>query len=227
MNRDETLALRQPECQGEQDYLRKIIASNLSSGESAMTPQEIFDILNSRFVDCGVEFFPQTQEGGDAFIRIAPESLVEVCQFLKMDPGMDFKLLHCLSGVDYGDHLSSVIHLFSLTHRHWLTVKAECPKDNPVLPSLATVWKAANWHEREAYDLLGIQYEGHPNLRRILLPDDWEGHPLRKDYQMPDDSMYPWESDSPPESGSGHPDPARPTAPGSESQPLQRPTTGS
>lgn len=188
-----------------------------------MTPQEIFDVMNSKFPESGIEFFSQAEEGGDPFVQVPPDHLVTVCRFLKQDPGMDFKMLHCLSGVDYGDHLTSVIHLFSFIHKHWITLKAKCPKDNPVLPSLTSVWKAANWHERETYDLLGIIYEGHPNLRRILLPDDWKGHPLRKDYQMPDDSMYPWEDDSPSGPGPSQPVASSPTAPGSESQPLKRP----
>jgi NADH-quinone oxidoreductase subunit C len=155
--------------------------------------KEIFDLLSLQFENSGLEFFPQEKEGGDTFVKIPSEFLVEVAQFTKDDPRLDFKMCHCVSGVDYGDHLCSVIHLYSLQHKHKLVLKTECSTEDPVIPSVSEVWKAANWHERESFDLVGITYLGHPNLRRILLSDDWEGHPLRKDYQMPDDSLFPWE----------------------------------
>jgi NADH-quinone oxidoreductase subunit C len=149
--------------------------------------------------------------------------LVETARFCKLDPRLDFKMLHCLSGVDYGDHLTSVVHLFSLTHKHWLVLKAECPKDDPSIPSVANVWRTADWHEREAFDLLGILYEGHPNLKRILLSEDWEGHPLRKDYVMPDDTLFPWEGQPVPEPALAEAIPPSPTAPGGEDSALKRP----
>jgi NADH-quinone oxidoreductase subunit C len=89
--------------------------------------------------------------------------------------------------VDEGDHLVSVAHLFSYTHRHWIVLKVRVPREDPKVPSLVPVWPGAGWFERESYDLLGIRYEGHPDLRRIMLPEDWEGHPLRKDYRQPEE----------------------------------------
>jgi NADH-quinone oxidoreductase subunit C len=165
-----------------------------------MTPQEIFDVLNLQFENQGLEYASQSESGGDPFIKVPAAILVEVAQFLKNDPRLDLKMCHCLSGVDYGDHLASVLHLFSMTHRHLVALKTTCPKEAPVIPSVSQVWRGADWHEREAYDLLGIIYEGHPNLKRILLSEDWEGHPLRKDYPMPDDSLFPWEEPAPAES---------------------------
>lgn len=158
-----------------------------------MDTKEIFDLLSLRFENSGLEFFSQEEEGGDSFVKVPSEFLVEVAQFVKDDPRLDFKMCHCVSGVDYKDHLCSVIHLYSLQLKHKLVLKTDCPAEDPAVPSVAGVWKAANWHERESYDLVGITYLGHPNLRRILLSEDWEGHPLRKDYEMPDDSLFPWE----------------------------------
>jgi NADH-quinone oxidoreductase subunit C len=90
----------------------------------------------------------------------------------------------CLSGVDYGagQSLGVVYHLQSMTLMHQIVLKVELPRVSPSVPSEALIWRTADWHEREAYDLFGIRFEGHPDLRRIFLPDDWEGHPLRKDY---------------------------------------------
>jgi NADH-quinone oxidoreductase subunit C len=76
-----------------------------------------------------------------------------------------------------------VYHLLSYRHRHAFVLKVEAARAAPVIPTVEVVWKAANWHEREVYDLFGVDFPGHPDLRRILLPDDWVGHPLRKDYQ--------------------------------------------
>jgi NADH-quinone oxidoreductase subunit C len=141
----------------------------------------------------------------DPWIQVAAGSIVEVCTFLRDDSRMQFKHLNDLCGVDYLEpdpkkaakfghepHIEVVYHLSSLTLRHSLKLKVVVPrwKDDqagqlPVVPSVSSVWGIANWHEREAYDLVGIDFEGHPNLRRILCPEDWMGHALRKDYDFP------------------------------------------
>jgi len=110
-----------------------------------------------------------------------------ICMFLRDEESLQFDNLSCLSGVDYDkDNLAVVYHLISYVHNHRLVLKTLAPKSNPVVKTVTDVWAAANWHEREAYDLIGINFEGHPDLRRILLPEDWEGHPLRKDYKVPE-----------------------------------------
>ncbi len=88
----------------------------------------------------------------------------------------------CLSGVDWVNNLEVVYHIYSMTYHHKLVIKVPLTKDDPKIESVSGIWATANWHEREAYDLFGIIFENHPDLRRILLPEDWEGHPLRKDY---------------------------------------------
>jgi NADH-quinone oxidoreductase subunit C len=120
-------------------------------------------------------------------IHIAPGAWRDVATFMKNDAELAFDWLACLSGVDYvaADQLGVVVDLWSTTHQHRFAVKIIMPRAEPRLPSVADLWPAANWHEREAFDLLGIHFDGHPDLRRILLADDWHGHPLRKDYVFP------------------------------------------
>ena len=145
-----------------------------------MTPQEIYDVLKDRFADAIVDF----TENVDPWIRVEPESIAEVCGFLRDDEKMKFESLMCLGGVDFDDHMTVVYNLGSYEHKHKVTLKVDLSRDEPRLPTVENVWHVANWHEREAYDMYGIVFEGHSDLRRILCPDDWEGWPLRKDYQV-------------------------------------------
>lgn len=148
-----------------------------------MTPQAIHDKLKAKFGDAILAFDANPLE---PFVKVKPEAIREVCGFLKTETDLAFDYCMCISGVDTGKTLLSVYHLYSMALLHRCSLKAEVSRENPHLPSVASVWRAADWHEREAFDLFGIVYDGHPDLRRILLPDDWEGHPLRKDYPMPD-----------------------------------------
>jgi len=128
----------------------------------------------------------------DPWLLVEPESIRQVCQLLKEDPVFSFDTLMCLSGVDFKgmkgetDRLEVVYHLFSMTLKHKIVLKVDLPRENPQVPSVENVWKIANWHEREAYDMFGIHFQDHSDLRRILCPDDWEGYPLRKDYVQPE-----------------------------------------
>jgi NADH-quinone oxidoreductase subunit C len=99
---------------------------------------------------------------------------------------MQFDYLSCLSGVDLKGKLAVVYQLYSMVKRHKITIRVEVSTENPSVPSVESIWRTANWHEREAFDLFGVIFTGHPDLRRILLPYDWDGHPLRKDYQVPE-----------------------------------------
>ena len=121
------------------------------------------------------------------FLFVQPSAIEEVCRFLRGDPACAFEVLSNLTGVDTKTDLQVVYHLYSHTHRHPMVLKVKTPRDQPVIPTVETVWKGANWMEREVYDLFGIVFDGHSDLRRILLPEDWVGHPLRKDYvEQPD-----------------------------------------
>jgi NADH-quinone oxidoreductase subunit C len=146
--------------------------------------QAVFDMLKGRFGDAVVEL--QGEGFSPAFVVVAPAAVREVSRFLKEDPDLSFDVLMCLSGVDYKDRFAVAYHLHSMKHRHAIGVKAFLPRESPSLPSVDDVWPAANFQEREAFDLYGIAFEGSKDLRRILLPEDWEGHPLRKDYKYPD-----------------------------------------
>ena len=125
----------------------------------------------------------------DPFIVVETSPIAEIGKWLRDEPEMAFDTLHCLSGVDYPkeEKMEVVYHLSSLKHRHWIVLKVEVAREGAKVPTVENVWKTANWHEREAYDLYGIWFEGHSDLRRILLPDDWEGHPLKKDWEWPEE----------------------------------------
>lgn len=146
-----------------------------------MTPEQIHQKLQEKFGDDILEL---NAEVLDPFIKINPARIFEISQFLKDDSDLNFTSLMCLSGMDYGaeDSLGVVYNLHSIKKKHKITIRVDLPRDNPTVPSVETIWRTADWHEREAYDLFGIQFEGHRDLRRILCPDDWEGYPLRKDY---------------------------------------------
>ena len=121
------------------------------------------------------------------WVLIAPEHWLVVAEYLKTDPGTTFDSLMCLTGYDKGpgEPLGVAYNLHSMDKLHKLEVRIETPRDDSVIPSVAHLWRTAEWHEREVFDLFGITFEGHPDLRRILLPDDWVEYPLRKDYQTP------------------------------------------
>jgi NADH-quinone oxidoreductase subunit C len=149
-----------------------------------MAPQELHDNLKAKFGDAIVE---AKLDAPQPWIRIAPDAIRDVAAFLHDEEAFRFDYLMCLSGVDYNDgNVGVVYHLFSMKHKHKIVLRVNCTKEHPHIPSVASVWASANWHEREAYDLFGIVFGGHPDLRRILLPYDWEGYPLRKDYKVPE-----------------------------------------
>ena len=123
--------------------------------------------------------------GEAGHMQINGANWLEVAQLLKDDAAMQFDSLMCISGYDKGpgEQLGVAYNLHSMTQLHTLEVRIEVPRDGGSIPSVAQLWRTADWHERETFDLFGITFEGHPDLRRILLPEDWEDHPLKKDYE--------------------------------------------
>jgi len=150
-----------------------------------LTLEEIAGKLNARFPEAVKSV--ETAHAGDPFLVIDPARIVNVCRTLRDDPELSFEWLMCLSGVDYPpDHIAVVYHLHSQTHGHKAVLKVLLDRNDPRVASVESVWRMADWHERECYDMFGVHFDGHPDLRRILLPFDWEGYPLRKDYVYPD-----------------------------------------
>ena len=147
-----------------------------------MNPTEIHERLKSAF-DSSI--LDAKLDALQPWIQIAPDKIDRICQYLFSEDDLAFDYLMCLSGVDYNNGtLGVVYHLSSIQHKHRIVLKTSCTKEDPHVASVSAVWGTANWHEREAYDLLGIIFDGHPDLRRILLPYDWDGYPLRKDYKV-------------------------------------------
>lgn len=142
-------------------------------------------LLASRFAD-GVEEI--TEALGEITVVARRESLVELMRFLRDEPRFRFNFLSDVSGLDLGEFASPrfavVYHLYSLPLNHRLRVKVFVEEDDARVPTVTGVWKSANWMEREIYDLFGVEFENHPDLRRILMPADYEGHPLRKDFPI-------------------------------------------
>jgi NADH-quinone oxidoreductase subunit C len=154
-----------------------------------MTAQELLSALQAKFP--GLQEIPKAAgqtRGDELYVAVAPNQLVEVCKFVRFDPPLAFDFLSFVTSIDFKTHFEVVYYITSTLHKHKLVLKVKVEdRSNPEVPTISTVWPTADWQEREIFDLMGIRFQGHYNMRRILLPDDWEGYPLRKDYvQKPD-----------------------------------------
>jgi NADH-quinone oxidoreductase subunit C len=147
-----------------------------------MNAQEIHAKLKTQFGDAVGDL---TDGKIDPFVTVKADKIREVCQFAKTEAGLGFDYCEDVTGIDWPARnlIEIVYHLYSLPQRHQIVLKVETDRAWPSVPSVQGVWKAANWLEREVFDMLGVIFVGHPDMRRILLPDDWIGYPLRKDYQ--------------------------------------------
>jgi NADH-quinone oxidoreductase subunit C len=128
--------------------------------------------------------FPESiAESSQGSMVVKADALLDVATFLKETPGLDFDYLNYVTAIDYYDHFEVVYLLNSMEHNHSLMLKARChDRADPALPSVAGLWRGADFQEREIYDLMGIRFEGHPNMKRIFLWEGFQGHPLRKDF---------------------------------------------
>lgn len=159
-----------------------------------MIPESICKILKETFQDA---VSATVLEGSHPYALVTAESWPEVAEFLRDDPRMGFNLLRSISALDMlaDDKLAAIYDMMAvpfagagsdlLTTTSEFAVRIEVDRRNPHIPSVASVWPTANWHEREAFDMMGIVFDGHPDLRRILCCEDWQGYPLRKDYVFP------------------------------------------
>jgi NADH-quinone oxidoreductase subunit C len=129
-----------------------------------------------------------TEAFGEVTVVVPREKIVDICSYLKTASGLEFNFLSDLCGADRGPEeeprFEVNYHLFSTTRHHRLRLKVLLNDDDTHVPTVTSVWRTANWHERETFDLFGVIFDGHPDLRRILLPDDWQGYSLRKDFPL-------------------------------------------
>lgn len=157
--------------------------SDVAAAAQAASVQSMIELLRDRFPD--VEVIHKEDEWAEA--SVPAKYLLDVANYIRDESRLQMNFLSSISAVDYQEKGFEVVyHLISLPEgrrKLILKVTPEGGRENPWLPSVVSVWPTANWHEREAWDMMGIRFEGHPDLRRILLREDWVGHPLRKDYQ--------------------------------------------
>ncbi len=149
-----------------------------------MTSQELLAAVCAKFPD--LQEIPKVQgqvRGDELYISVPQAKVQEVCRYVRFDPPLSFDFLSFVTSVDWKTHYEVVYYLVSTLHKHKLVLKVKVEdRSQPELPSVTSIWATADWQEREIFDLMGIRFQGHYNMRRILLPDDWEGYPLRKDY---------------------------------------------
>lgn len=154
-----------------------------------MTFEEIISSIKSSFDPTTI--LNEQHEAKQPFIEVAPAHVFQICEFLYKDKDLLFDYLSCITVVDNGPDkgtLEVIYHLSSLPYEHDFIIKIIVDRKiedevHPEVPSVCSIWQSADWHEREAYDLFGIKFTDHPDMRRILLPHNWEGYPLRKDYE--------------------------------------------
>jgi NADH-quinone oxidoreductase subunit C len=146
-----------------------------------MEAPEIFAKLEKQFSGRVSDFKGDAPE---PYLRVEDQAIVEVCRYLRDDADLKFEVLSDQTAVDWPkeEKIELVYHLYSYSGRHQIVLKVDLPRDNPKIATVEEIWKVANWFEREIFDLFGVIFHGHSDLRRILLPEDWVGHPLRKDY---------------------------------------------
>ncbi|TAN43748.1 MAG: NADH-quinone oxidoreductase subunit C [Nitrospirae bacterium] len=153
-----------------------------------MEPKEIAERIKESFP---AEVREVTDFAGQTSVIVGKDSIKAILRFLHDTPELYFDYLADLCGVDYlgkkEPRFEVVYNLYSIRHRHFIRIRAKVPADDCGIESAVDIWAGANWHERECFDLFGITFKGHPDMRRILMPEDWEGHPLRKDYPLKSD----------------------------------------
>ena len=167
----------------------------MASSPKPLSPPEITDRLRAQF---GEDVLSSQETQGHAVVTVAPARYQEIATFLRDEPSLAFDFFDFLTAVDYtpkGKGYEVVTHLYSTKQHHNVRLKVECAAEEPHCPTLTEIWSGANWHEREAAELFGIVFEGHPHLVKLLLPEQFEGHPLRKDFALMTREAKPWPGD--------------------------------
>lgn len=165
---------------------------------------KIREFLNSRFADAIIR---EDNFRNQQSFYIKPQHLAEICRALYEDSELNIKYLSDITSLDWLNHeqekdgrFEVVYNLYSLEHRYRFFIKVRLPGENPAIESLTGLWAGADWLEREVYDMMGIRFDGHPDLTKILTPDELEGHPLRKDFPLTwEQPAFNWNKDDPPE----------------------------
>jgi len=165
--------------------------------------QLLLNKLRERFGEAVLEI---KEHRGELTVHLDRKEIVSVCTYLRDDPDFQFNSLSYLTAADYSamgrePRYQVLYHLYSIPKTHRVRISCGVPEDDPVIESVVNVWRAANFQEREAFDMFGIIFQGHPDLRRILMPDDWEGHPLRKDFPLGGVKSFYFKRDTDPHAG--------------------------
>jgi NADH/F420H2 dehydrogenase subunit C len=145
-------------------------------------------VSNEELKNLITEKFPDTMplEGGEWLnVQVPAENWHELALWLRDTKDLEFDYLFCLTCVDWLKHLTMVYHLTSTFHRHTIVIKINLDREHPAIDTVSNVWRTADFHEREVYEMFGVHFNNHPDLRKLILPDDWEGYPMRKDYEDP------------------------------------------
>ena len=153
-----------------------------------MDPEQIAKMIEEKFPG---QVQGTVTHAGQVGVMLNKDRIRDICLFLRDEPSLRMDHLADLTAVDFsqypgdkGPRFEVVYNLISTVHRHRIRLKVRVPEEDPSVDTVSSVWNTANWHERETYDLMGVKFTGHPDLRRILLAEDWEGHPLRKEYPL-------------------------------------------
>ncbi|MBI4261417.1 MAG: NADH-quinone oxidoreductase subunit C [Actinobacteria bacterium] len=162
----------------------------MAGSRSPLAPPEIAERLRARF---GEDVLDHQDVFGHAVVTVTPARYREVVAFLRDDRELAFDFFDFLGGVDYGERgIEVVTHLYSTVHNHHVRVKVRAESEDARVPTISDLYAGANWHEREAWELFGVSFEGHPHLVKLLLPEPFEGHPLRKDFELMSRVAKPW-----------------------------------
>jgi NADH-quinone oxidoreductase subunit C len=162
----------------------------VASSPGPLPPAEVLRRLRAQF---GEDLLDAVEAHGEAVVKVAPGRYRELVQMLRDDPDLGFDFLDFVSAVDRKEEgLEVVVQLYSTARRHRTRVKVAANAEEPRVPSIHDLYPGANWHERETWELFGIDFEGHPQLVKLLLPEPFEGHPLRKDFVLMSRLAKPW-----------------------------------
>ena len=162
----------------------------MASSPATLSATELASALRSRF---GEDLLEADAALDEAVVRVGPERYRDLIQTLRDDRELAFDYVDFVSAIDWGERgFDVVVQLWSTTHHHRVRLKLACEREDPAAPTISDLYAGADWHERETWELFGVRFEGHPQLVKLLLPEQFEGHPLRKDFKLLSREAKPW-----------------------------------